>query len=142
MKKLLVLLFVFVPAIMFGQRNKGTQPDTEAERKAANAEKLAHVFTPQTEVNFEYCEIIKKPKYATRKIAIQIDFGQQLNLLENTDLKDENGNSVEFYSMIEALNYMGTFGWEFVQAYVVVDGESSDVHYILKRRKINAPVAK
>lgn len=142
MKNLLVFLLVFVPAIMFGQRNKGTQSEAEAERKAANAEKLAHVFTPQSEVNFEYCEIIKKPKYATRKIAIQIDFGQQLNLLENTDLKDENGNYIEFNSMIDALNYMGTFGWEFVQAYIVVNGEISIVHYILKRRKINPPIAK
>lgn len=41
-----------------------------------------------------------------------------------------------FNSMIDALNYMGEDGWEFVQAYIVTTGEINVYHWLLKKRKV------
>ncbi len=141
MKKLLLFLFVFVPVLSFSQGYDENPSQKEAGRKAKNAEKLEHVLTPQPEVMYEYCEVIRKPKFNTRKIAVQIDFGQEIEIFESAQLKDENGKSMEFNSMIEVLNYMGSLGWEFVQAYVVVLSDDSIVHYVLKRRKATPAAA-
>ena len=38
-----------------------------------------------------------------------------------------------FNSMIDGLNYMGSKGWEFVQAYTITLNNSSIYHYVLKK---------
>lgn len=35
--------------------------------------------------------------------------------------------------MVDALNYMGNQGWEFVQAYTITMGNQNVYHYLLKR---------
>ena len=57
---------------------------------------------------------------------MRIDFGQETaNLFSDDRLIDENGELIEFNSMIDALNYMSKLGWEFVQAYVTRDSSDS-----------------
>ena len=46
-------------------------------------------------------------------------------------LVDGEGNRVEFNSMIDALNYMESLGWSFVQAYVTVDNDISNVRWLV-----------
>ncbi len=38
-----------------------------------------------------------------------------------------------FNSMIDAMNYMGNNGWEFVQAYAVAQEKGSTTYWILKK---------
>ena len=60
------------------------------------------------------------------KCTVRIDFGQETaNLFSDDRLIDENGELIEFNSMIDALNYMSKLGWEFVQAYVTRDSSDS-----------------
>lgn len=40
---------------------------------------------------------------------------------------------MKFNSMIDALNYMGTQGWEFVQAYAITMGNTNVYHFLMKR---------
>jgi len=34
--------------------------------------------------------------------------------------------------MVDAMNFMGTLGWEFVQAYVVTESNQNVYHWLLK----------
>ena len=50
---------------------------------------------------------------------------------------DADGKVQEFNSMVDAMNYMGTLGWEFEQAYVVTMGSgagaSNVYHWLLSK---------
>ena len=50
---------------------------------------------------------------------------------------DADGKVQEFNSMVDAMNYMGTLGWEFEQAYVVTVGSgagaSNVYHWLLSK---------
>ncbi|MBP1639494.1 MAG: hypothetical protein H6Q17_1077 [Bacteroidetes bacterium] len=88
---------------------------------------------------YVYCEIVGNESLLSTKLKIDIDYGQDVSFW-NPDrrLKDENGKSIKFNSMVDALNYMGSFGWEFVQAYVITTtysgGQYNNVlHWLLKR---------
>lgn len=66
-----------------------------------------------------YCEIVGTSKMFSKKLTIEVDFGQESTLFSRETLVDENGKPIVFNSMVDAMNYMGTLGWEFEQAYVV-----------------------
>lgn len=88
---------------------------------------------------FIYCELIGAQKFMSTKIMVAIDFGQETGLFEDLRLRDEQTGKVKtFNSMIDALNYMGEDGWEFVQAYIATSGESNVYHWLLKKRKQGA----
>ena len=87
---------------------------------------------------YVYCEILGTGSLFSTKVKIDIDYGQEVSFWnQDRRLKDENGKSVKFNSMVDALNYMGTLGWEFVQAYVVtipsMGGQQNVYHWLLKR---------
>lgn len=60
-----------------------------------------------------------------------IDFGQQTKAFGYNWLKDSEENKILFNSSIEALNYMTSRGWEFVQAYT--SGEDNKCTHLLLR---------
>ena len=43
----------------------------------------------------------------------------------------------KFNSMVDAMNWMGSMGWEFVQAYVVTVGNQNVYHWLLKKNLKN-----
>ena len=47
------------------------------------------------------------------------------------ELVDENGEKIVFNSMIDAMNYMGALGWNFVQAYAITMANANVYHYIM-----------
>ena len=66
------------------------------------------------------------------------DFGQQdkAMVIKDTEIRDENDRPVEFNSAVDALNFMSTLGYEFVQAYTMTNSSNqSTVYYLLKRKK-------
>lgn len=88
--------------------------------------------------NYVYCEILGTGSLFSTKVKIDIDYGQEVSFWnQDRRLKDENGKSVKFNSMVDALNYMGTLEWEFVQAYVVtmpsMGSQQNVYHWLLKR---------
>lgn len=84
---------------------------------------------------FVYCELVGTTNFAQTKVTVEIDFGQARKVFErNQRLLDEKGKPIKFNSMIDAMNYMGRMGWEFVQAYVATEGKSNVYHWILKKK--------
>jgi hypothetical protein len=97
------------------------------------------IDTSHVKVNYTYCEILGTGGLFSTKVKIDIDYGQEVSFWnQDRRLKDEQGKSIKFNSMVDALNYMGTLGWEFVQAYVVTSsaglgGQQNVYHWLLKR---------
>lgn len=85
---------------------------------------------------YVYCELVGTQRLLSTKVTITIDFGEHLNLWKDNRVKDEQTGKVKlFNSMVDALNFMGEDGWEFVQAYVVTTGQQNVYHWLLKRRR-------
>lgn len=102
---------------------------------------LSIALFSQEPAKFDYCEIVGTAKLLSTKVTVQIDFGQGTKLFADNRYKDESGNPISFNSMIDAMNYMGKQGWEFVQAYAVTIGNTGAVYrYVLKKKVIEAKV--
>lgn len=84
-----------------------------------------------------YCELLGTQKFLSTKVTVQVDFGQQTKFFSDNRLVDEKGEVIVFNSMVDAMNYMGTMGWEFEQAYVVTLGSgaggSNVYHWLLSK---------
>lgn len=84
--------------------------------------------------NFIYCELVGQARWLSKKINVEIDFGQ--GMYGDQRIRDEETGKVKrFISMVDALNYMGERGWEFVQAYAFTHDNTTVFYYILKRPK-------
>lgn len=86
--------------------------------------------------NKSYCELVGQMKILTGKVSVSVDFGQQSYFKDNR-LVDDKGEVMTFNSMVDAMNYMATLGWEFEQAYVVTigsgTGASNVYHWLLSK---------
>ena len=90
----------------------------------------------QEPVKYEYCEILSTSGLLSTKVKIEVDYGQEVsfsNKYEKRVVRDESGKQMKFNSIIDALNYMGNQGWEFVQSYALADDISNVYHFLMKR---------
>lgn len=92
---------------------------------------------PIAEIDTEYAQIVGI-RFAN-KVTVKIDFGQGQNIFSRKDAqpKDENGIPIKFNSMIDALNFMSTHGFEYVNAHTIKDESQSEFYYMLKRKQGN-----
>ena len=82
-----------------------------------------------------YCQIVGHCIQLSAKIRVQIDFGQKRsywNQYKNF-MVDETGKRIEFYSMVDAMNYLAKFRWKFEQAYAVTVGGENVYHWLLSK---------
>lgn len=95
--------------------------------------------------NRVYCEIVEKTPLIGKKVKVIVDFGQIREKGKISQaLVDDEGEVINFNSKIDALNFMDRLGWNFLQAYTVVDGgsssgtgsTSSEVHWLLYKNII------
>lgn len=85
---------------------------------------------------FVYCELVGTQKFLSTKITVSVDYGEEKGSWLDSKIKNEQTGKVQtFNSMIDALNYMGNNGWEFVQAYIVTVGQQNVYHWLLKKEK-------
>lgn len=84
-----------------------------------------------------YCQLLGTQQLFSKKVTVQVDFGQQTKFFSDNRLVDQNGNVIVFNSMVDAMNHMGSLGWEFEQAYVVTlgsgAGASNVYHWLLSK---------
>lgn len=99
---------------------------------------------PLKDINTEYVQIVGTSKLLSTKLTIEIDFGQANKLFESNDtqLKDNTGKRIVFNSMIDALNFMSSNGYEFVQAYAFNVANQNVYHYLMRRIKASEPIRK
>lgn len=93
---------------------------------------------PIKDIDVEYIQIVGTSKLLSSKLTIEIDFGQENKLFSSdndTRIKDTNGKRMVFNSMIDALNFMSSNGYAFVQAYAFAVGSQNVYHYLMKKKK-------
>jgi len=127
MKKILFLIILCLNLVIVYSQ--------DSDKDAVNKQLLEKVFTKTSDSNLEYCQIVGTSKFMSKKVTIEIDFGQETTLFDDMRLKDDKGKPKSFNSMIDALNYMGKFGWEFAQAYVISTSNQNVYHFLIKRIK-------
>jgi len=89
-----------------------------------------------TTKKYVYCEIVGNQKLLSTKVTVAVDYGEETTYWKDTRLRDEQTGKVQsFNSMVDALNFMGNDGWEFVQAYTITVGNSNVYHWLLKKEK-------
>lgn len=90
-------------------------------------------------IKFVYCELVgidnRKLFSIKQNLNVLVDYGDSENEFESGYIIDEkNGKAKTFSSMVEAMNFMGQNGWEFVQAYTVSEPTGGQVYrWLLKR---------
>lgn len=114
MKKVLTLLLMSLLFITATAQNEKPQQEDKPEQ-------------------FMYCQIVGTSKLMSNKVTIEIDFGQAKGFWSDNRLRGEDGKTIVFNSMVDAMNWMGNDGWEFVQAYVVTVGQQNVYHWLLKK---------
>ena len=87
-----------------------------------------------------YCEIVGTGNITGTKVKIEVDFGQKAKWATPNArfLVDENGEKMNFNSMIDAVNYLAKLGWELILAYPVTPTQGMSkmtVKYILEEAK-------
>lgn len=87
-----------------------------------------------------YCEIISTSRSLfSNKTTVELDFGQYASWWSaDRNLVDENGESIQFNSVLDAVNYMAARGWIFEQMYVVQiftkgDSNTPAYHWIMSK---------
>lgn len=81
-----------------------------------------------------YIELLGQQKNMfSTKVTVKVDFGQSKSIWKSNDqrLVGEDGRYLNFNSMVDAMNYLGQFGWKFIQAYVVTTGNQNVYHWLL-----------
>lgn len=87
-----------------------------------------------------YAEIVGSAKgLFSNKVKVSVDFGQSVSFWKPGDMRlvDDNGKDIVFNSMVDAMNFMGKCGWQFVQAYVITEGGSNVYHWLLSKDVAN-----
>lgn len=97
----------------------------------ARAQDAASAKAPE-----QYCMVLATAKMFSTKVTVALDYGQETKFFGGTDarLKDESGRIQAFNSVVDALNYMSSQGWEFVNAFVITTSGQNVYHYLLRRR--------
>lgn len=90
-----------------------------------------------------YCEIKGHEKDLSSGLKIVFDLGISrvyglTGLSSKQKLVDEQGEEINFSSMVNAGNYLSGKGWKFVQAYSSVYGGTCILHWIFSK-EANSP---
>lgn len=94
---------------------------------------IAITLKAQETPKYIYAEIVGTSKFLSKKVLVEIDYGQATSFWESNRLKNTDGSNKEFNSMVDAMNYMGALGWEFQQAYVVTIGQQNVYHWLMRK---------
>jgi hypothetical protein len=86
------------------------------------------------DLDLQYVELVGQTRFISlTKIKVFVDYGQDFSWRQQT-IEDESGERSSFNSMVDALNFMYSNGWEFVSNYHIDNDGSLTYHYILQRQ--------
>ena len=116
MKKIIVLLFVFLSSISVSAQNYKNDGKPYAF----------------------YCQLVGF-KNLNGQLRLKVLWN---NIRTENNLRNENGEKIEFFTMVDAMNYMSKRGWDYVECVTYKDGSSNVVHYIFRKYVTNDEEAK
>jgi len=108
--------------------------DAMSQKRAQSLLTNTFDYLGQDTVKYYYIMIVGTRKFLSNDVTVSIDYGQQRGFFSDLRLKDnQTGKPIVFNSMIDALNFLGNLGWEFVQAFAVSMGDSNVYHFLMKK---------
>ena len=82
----------------------------------------------------QYCEVVVTEILLSNKVTVDIDYGEERKRMKDNRVKEENGKSKKFNTVIDALNYLGKNGWQLVNAFPFTTKSGPiDYHYVFKK---------
>lgn len=92
---------------------------------------------PVAEINSTYIELLGRTKFMSAKVTIAVQFGQESKLFgaDTQTIRDAEGKPVAFNSMVDALNFFDSVGYDFVNAYPITIGNQNVYHYLMRKRE-------
>lgn len=93
---------------------------------------VAQAQEPIQKQELVYCMLKANQNEFNNKVIVSIDLGQDSRLSANAEnqIVDENGKYVKFKTVIDALNFMSSLGWKYV------DGSSYSAQGVAVQTKI------
>ena len=116
-KKILVLLFV----IILGNFSMFAQ--------TVNDKLLSEIDTHYLQVTINYAELFNS------MLNIKIDYGQDYKSRKNAFLLDESGKKMEFYSFVDASNFLYKNGFEYVDVKTIRNENVNQDTYLYTFKK-------
>lgn len=92
---------------------------------------------PIAEIDTEYALIVGTAKFLSTKVRIDIQLGQHDKTwnAKDTQLLGEDGKPLVRNSLVDALNFMSKYNYEFVQAYAITVANQSVYHYLMRQKE-------
>ncbi len=90
-----------------------------------------------SEINASFIAIESIESLFSVKITLRINYGQKIQFLSSNNeiLRDENQQDIQFNSIIDALNFLSAYGYEFVAIRNSPNLENIKECFILKKNK-------
>ena len=85
---------------------------------------------PLKELNAKYIRVSQKEIMLSKKISIDVDYGQPFGT-KRTRVLNKDGKDMQFNSMIGVLNFMSEIGYELVKVNDTIS------YFLLKKREPN-----
>lgn len=129
------LIFLFVSLLTFTVSAQNADSDYSLVVADVDIMKLEDV---------EYIELVGQQKLMSFQVNVFVDYGQKAQLFGKVQtIRDDSkgtfangtGMNKDFKSMIDALNFFNSRGWEYVNQYVVTSANSNVYHILLKRKR-------
>jgi len=141
MKKLvLLMLVVMVPFLTYSQKRTKKGKDTKTETKV-NFMIIKGVEVDMTYEGMDADEIksqsgddvsLEQMKRHIKPVS-RFYFSYDVGSLRNKEVQKLTESSQQFRSMAQAVNASAEYGWEFVNATIVIDGAVKIHYYFMKR---------
>lgn len=135
MKRLLLLITIFISLHGHSQDKKSKEErQSELDKKKAYAK-----YEPRDSIDYpvKHCLLMATGKMFSNKVDITIDYGQDSTFFEDTKIRDKNGKVINFNSVMDALNYMSSIGWKFIDAYAITVSGQNVYHYLMESKESN-----
>ncbi len=88
-----------------------------------------------TDINVNYIQVKEIKRAFSQKVFVSVEYGQIPDDLNNTCIKDDLGNKMEFDSALEFVNKANSYGYELFQVFSARKWKSdSNAVYVLKRK--------
>lgn len=86
------------------------------------------------DLDVNYLRIYGNTNFGGNKMIVRFEFGQKVGFdHKNKNILDENGKRITFNTMIDAVNFMSSYGYRVIQTFTTVKGNAVYYHYIMEK---------
>lgn len=86
------------------------------------------------DIDVNYMRIYGRTNFMGTKMVVRFEFGQRIGFDHNNkNIRDKNGKIIKFNTMIDAMNFISSYGYRLIQAYMTAQGRTIYYHYIIEK---------